>query len=92
MFLCKQFVGLCYSCISQKNSYRIIISLYFILKAPKISLDIQVENRVTVFFRNFNFEPSLTLHARFSLLRVGIMHAILKSKNQVKKGFNLSFF
>ena len=26
-----------------------IISLYFILKAPKISLDIQVENRVTVF-------------------------------------------
>ena len=48
MFLCKQFVGLCYSSISQKKSYGIIISLYFTLKAPNISLEIQVENRVTV--------------------------------------------
>ena len=44
MFFCKQFVGLCYSHISQKNSYGITISLYFMLKAPKILLEIQVEN------------------------------------------------
>ena len=42
MFLCVTRV------FHRKNSYGITISLFCMLKAPKISLEFQVENRVTV--------------------------------------------
>lgn len=89
MFFCEQFVGLCYSCFSQKNSHGIIISLnsfiwflcfFFSVFHTHICwklLTFRLRYRLKMShcnIGNFNFEPLLTLHAPIqTLLRVGIM-------------------